>query len=709
VRVLGGKNTREALSAGLQWRRSDEFEVNVDFLYNAFDQVQVRGVVQPHERGLATDVYQPNGITFVQLGNGQTAVSSLNSANCVSTGGRPCIDGINNGATRGQTAQQFSRRSDTIGGGLNLVWRHDDGKVRGDYSYTKLYSLQRTYFAGVSEVPAVFQYGNVLGAATPTLSFQRPAADDSSQVAICCSFIAEGQNRSDKHTFQLDLERQVGAFTFKVGGVHNRTGIDFRSANRFFFYNSDPATGGGGTGPNGTAGLYDRIFTPEQITTFLRSGYAAGGVLTAFRGTPLAISFPFFDSVAGCNAVGPKYCNAITNVGTYSFNGTLPITGTGLDQLGDPLSIAGSTYFLQEYTTSGYGQVDYDGAVFSLPFKANLGLRVLHEEVKASGISGINYENNRSPIRFPGVNPTVRQFVVDQNKYTEFLPSLNTNLHISSNTALRFSVSRTASLPSYENLIPVGNVVIYEDKNFPGYLGIPDDANFGNTRLKPITSWNYDLTFEYYTRSGGAFIVSGFYKSIKNFIFTRSIRSTIPAVEQFPLAKGNVFNVVSPVNVSRGTVKVFEVSASQPFTFLPGVLNGFGVQANFTYVDSKFENPDKRPELSFGFPGASKYNGNAILYYEKGGAQIRAAYVYRSKYLTGTGIETFAGSVVRVNEGYGTLDLSGSYRIIPNVEVTGAISNLTGVQSKTLYQPLNLFQSISQRPRIFSLSLRGYF
>lgn len=696
---LRGGNTRAALTAGAQWRPNDNLEVNIDFLYNKFDQTQNRGISGVSLAGSATDVYQPGGLTIDTLANGARVVTQLDTTQCVGAG-------VNGGcaANYGQASQRFDRRSDTIGGGLNIVWKNDDWKIRGDYSYNKLYFLSRIQFAGVGETPGSFSFSGYGGRNLPTYTQLSPTGNFSSLIDICCTFLSEGQTRADKHTFQLDVERRLtDELKLSIGGVHNRTTIDHRQASRFFFYN----LAFGSTGANGQPGPFDRIFSEPERQNYLRTGFAAGGIQSLFPGTSLAYSYPFFDGIAACNAVGASYCADFTDVGTRSFNGPLPTTSQGLAALGDPLEVGGGTFLINERTFSGYAQLNYDGALGSLPVKANLGLRVLHEEVRANGLTGVRYQSSR--FGFQTTLDNRSSFVNDGNSFTEFLPSLNSTFELANNINLRFAVSRTASLPSYEFLVPQGSATIYVDKSNPLYANIPDDATFGNTQLKPIKSWNFDLTFEYYTRNGGSFVLSGFDKTVSDFIFQTGQLSTVPALDAFPLAQGNVFNVVRPANINNGTVRGFELSANQPFTFLPGALDGFGFSGNFTFVDSKFDNPTNDPQLAYGFPGASKYNGSAILYYEKFGVAIRAAYVYRSKYLVGNGITPFAGNNVQVNRGYGTLDLTASYRILPQLEIFGAVTNVTRVRSINDYQPSSFFEGIRQRPRGYTLTLRGYF
>jgi outer membrane receptor protein involved in Fe transport len=46
------------------------------------------------------------------------------------------------------------------------------------------------------------------------------------------------------------------------------------------------------------------------------------------------------------------------------------------------------------------------------------------------------------------------------------------------------------------------------------------------------------------------------------------------------------FNVTRNMNGDKGKIKGFEVGYQQFYDSLPGLMRGFGMQANFTYVDS---------------------------------------------------------------------------------------------------------------------------
>ncbi len=157
----------------------------------------------------------------------------------------------------------------------------------------------------------------------------------------------------------------------------------------------------------------------------------------------------------------------------------------------------------------------------------------------------------------------------------------------------------------------------------------------GNRFLRPIQSWNYDLSFEWYFAKVGSVTVSGFLKDIKGIVNGGAV------VRKFTSPRGVSTDVLvnGPVNSDGGTLKGVEVSYQQTYDFLPGVFSGLGAQMSYTYVDAKdFKNATLGAEQSpfaGGLPlsGVSKHTVNAVAFYEKGPLSARVAYNWRSDFL----------------------------------------------------------------------------
>ena len=220
----------------------------------------------------------------------------------------------------------------------------------------------------------------------------------------------------------------------------------------------------------------------------------------------------------------------------------------------------------------------------------------------------------------------------------------------------------------------------------------------GNPFLKPLTVNQADLALEYYPSRTSMVYGTLFYKRVKNFATTAVYTVDIEVPGKGP----QPFQITSQVNGGTGTIKGFELGGQTFFSFLPDPLDGFGVQANLTYVDSRAPSliafdANGRP-LQTPLQGLSKWSYNLVGFYEKFGVTARAAYNWRNDYLdTVSGNGT--GAVPIFRRPYGQLDASLSYDFNPNVSVTVDVVNL-------LRQRKESYQAIPQHPRFYQLEDR---
>ena len=339
-------------------------------------------------------------------------------------------------------------------------------------------------------------------------------------------------------------------------------------------------------------------------------------------------------------------------------------------------------------------------------------------------------------------------FNATSNSYDDFLPSLNVRV-ATEKAQFRFAYSKGITRPSFNDLrnhtefgiiAPVGTLTA--DAAFP----VPSitASAYGNPLLRPTKSDNFDLTAEWYYAKQGSLTVGFFYKQLEN------VYSVLNGIASF---NGNVANNigVDPANPSvinftnNGTtlpafisvtannnrkvgLRGVEIDFRQGnFDFLPSPLDGIGVSANFTYIDAdklKFQpvlaanydsspgsgyNPGTGYLTSFPFPGVSKFNANAEIFYEKYGIQARLAYTWRSKYFVssqdslGPNDPTYTGST-------GFMDASLFYAINKNIKIGVTGNNLLN-ETVTTYNVINraglqALRGINQQDRRFTAGLR---
>lgn len=212
------------------------------------------------------------------------------------------------------------------------------------------------------------------------------------------------------------------------------------------------------------------------------------------------------------------------------------------------------------------------------------------------------------------------------NTYTNFLPSVQLKYNVLKGLISRASWTNTIGRPNYSDLSGVSNLS-YTELTTPGLF--TGSLRLSNPNLKPYTSSNLDVALEYYIPNGGIVAVGGFYKRIQNQIYRISnvFRDTLYEGRQY-----QQITVSQTTNADAADLYGMEFTYDQALTFLPGLLNGLGVSANFALIDSKVELPNRPGEDLPLFRQANNvYNG--ALYYQKKGFEFRFATSHRSNFL----------------------------------------------------------------------------
>src|SRR5260221_1272739 len=168
-------------------------------------------------------------------------------------------------------------------------------------------------------------------------------------------------------------------------------------------------------------------------------------------------------------------------------------------------------------------------------------------------------------------NPTIRP-VTQNTGYVNELPSVQVQYQLQNNTNLRGNYSQGISRPNIGDLVPTSLVD-------PNASGGPTVTN-GNADLKPTKSNNYDILIEHFFQPLGILQAGYFYKQLSDPIY--QTRSLIPTGQ--PNAG---FFLFEPINGPSAHIQGFEAAWEQRFSFLPGLLNAFGIAANYSYTQSR--------------------------------------------------------------------------------------------------------------------------
>ena len=448
--------------------------------------------------------------------------------------------------------------------------------------------------------------------------------------------------------------------------------------------------------------------------------------------------YSFDDFFGGRGLQGPNTflfpAFSLVDVDNYAdyHNRILPFnTANNWNSLGNRAGVVeGSLFLPTEISTSklqnssAYVRLDFGSDDYAKRFAGNIGLRYVNLDWDLTG--GVTFPNSppsnldqffsADDIAFSTGGLVGESTTTDS--YSKLLPSFNLKVELSDDLIARFAYSKAISLPDLRdkrNSLTISrNVNVIRDANnvatgaqIQNYSG-----SGGNPELDPIESDNIDLSLEWYFADAGSLTASLFHKDVTGFFRfgPTAIRATNNGVTRDILLNG-------PVNGEDAKVKGFELAYTQFYDFLPEPWDGFGLQANYTYIDSNgsSESSDAlTPEgnqvsnafgIFDGLPleGLSEDTFNLIAMYEKGKVSARIAYNYRSKYLLTTrDVITFSPNVSEATE---QVDASFHYHITDNLKIGIEANNLTNEVSRLLQV---VDENLTEAPRSFFVNDRRY-
>lgn len=328
-----------------------------------------------------------------------------------------------------------------------------------------------------------------------------------------------------------------------------------------------------------------------------------------------------------------------------------------------------NTYTLSEETQAVYVQGNFDTQLFDLPFTGNVGLRVVHTELSSTG-TRIDFSQLDPQPTGDGefmVNITDDMLIssTEDHDYTVFLPSYNGSLEVAPELFLRTAAARTMSRAPFIDLRNSGVLM------GPGTDLVQINTQSGNPNLDPFIADQFDLALEWYPSKDLSLSGNLFYKRVDGYL-TTDVDSSAIVIDGISIPSTNR----APTNATeKFDYKGLELSYQQAFTFLPGLWDGFGVQANATFnrTDAKDEAVGiDAEEIEVYANNVSKEVYNFIVYYEKDWGSVRFAWNKQSSY---NRTEGHFNAVQKVPDGL--LDMSANYNLTDNIRLTMSVTNLT--------------------------------
>lgn len=300
-------------------------------------------------------------------------------------------------------------------------------------------------------------------------------------------------------------------------------------------------------------------------------------------------------------------------------------------------------------------------------------------------IGGVRYEE--TDIFVASQNPAKEK---GNLKNKDVLPSLNFVYQLSQTMNLRAAYGRTLARPTFRELAP-----------FASFDFVGDFVFIGNPALKRTLVDNYDLRWEWFSRPGEIYGVSGFYKRFEN------------PIERAIVSNNNEGQFQ---NVDQAIVYGAEFEARKRLDIISPALADFQVGGNFSLIHSEVDIPavelatirdldpsagDKR-ELQ----GQSPYILNVDFSYDnlKTGTAVSLFYNVFGERLS----EVSLGGTPNIYEQpRGLLDLTLSQRVWPGLTVKAGAKNLlnSDVRKVHHYKGEDYVSRAHKLGRTFSMSL----
>lgn len=691
---------RERLSyaGALQWESNDgRFLASAQFLRSESELLWGENVVETViDSSSPRNLFDQADFTFDENGVFTSGTISDNSQWRGPNGTAALLP-----STGGEQIATFRERFEediTTDYGFNLKFAATD---RLRFNFDAQYITASSEIVDVQVVNAFFapiQFGAPVNG-VPAVSFQVPAGEDAGFFQDPSNFFVRSfldhntQNDAESFAFRGDVEYDFSGDGFlksvRTGARYNQQRTDVRESDFNWGNVSEVWTA---RDINGTSGgdfnaiesilllegnsnpeldqAVAGLFRPFNFTNFQRGQDVGFGGATPFYAGPGADDFAGFQStVSGIlNAVGgsPSGANVLTER-----PGVIPGTSFIPEEIGnlDRNNFAA-------YVRFNFGADNFLGG----SLEGNIGVRYVHtsrsvdasvsvrpfDQLFAPGLVAQCAPDFVSPdptFILPGacqldlaaIQAVVGDGIFSQRTvdldYDVFLPSFNAKLDVGSGNLFRIGYSRTLTRPDAQQLtervflnVLADSVVAVDGvqtASFGGFIG----NTTGNASLVPQISDNFDISWEWYFNGGGSLTVSGFHKSINNFI------SFAPTGIELDLGTNDILSRNGQINASEnGKITGVEVAYQQFYDFLPGPLAGLGIQATYTFIDAdgvaaevdsniaNAEDPADVPAVARfavdrdDFERVSRHNVNLIGLYEKYGIEGRIAYNWRSAF-----------------------------------------------------------------------------
>ena len=358
-----------------------------------------------------------------------------------------------------------------------------------------------------------------------------------------------------------------------------------------------------------------------------------------------------------------------------------------------------STYRVDRYVATGYAMANIDTALFGKQLRGNIGVRYehTHQNVTTSLITSTD-----------GTTLNGKQHVVQD--YGNILPSASFALDLTPKLVARLAAAKVLVRPLLNSQTQMADTITKTTSSLRPSVSVAE----GESRLKPLTANQADLSLEYYYGHGNMVSVAGFYKAVKNGTFTQfycpssfqgvTLNGVTSDCESADLKTDYSFSrVLNDGKVIH--IKGVEVSASQNFDdFIP--IRGFGATGNVTVVDTD----SKALGTGFNLRDLSKVTWNLTPYWENKTFSVRLSVNHRSAYKQDASTSFFVnGGLIHTVRARTQMDLALGYTPAKFLNFTAGVINLNNTHEDAYQTTAATFQMASRTGRTFYISATAKF
>jgi iron complex outermembrane receptor protein len=591
---------RDALAGTAEWRTDSGVTIKADALYSQYEITENQ-----------FQAWFGNNITGNWANGNLAQYTSPGSSYTVVNGSVVAATLVNDFPNYQSEIARYKERHTLEVAGLNAAWTNGAWSNSMDVSYSEAWRKNRweaVYLDTLYPNPATLVFDVGAGQA-PFAEFLGVNPADPALQTIGGPNMRNGTSNGPEET-QDDLGALTADFTraFEGGALTDvKFGArlsDRKKTHTNFQYNLCPGSGSPCTGPTVVS------LANAGLESFTVPGIVVPPMVYANFDTLRALVYP---------------------------NDSMPAGPT--EQLGVHTTVKERTY-------EAYAKLDFKSEMGGMPLTGGFGFRVAHMSTTSDGFYSQDGGTTWSPVSVG-------------NNYTDFLPSLNTVLHISDQKLLRFGVGEAVARPPLDALVTGFSI---------SATGIPRTGGGGNPLLKPYKATQADLSYEWYFHDESLLAVAAYYKHMQSMIGASSSTETININ-----GAGVLATITSENNTKGGDLHGLEFTFQSRFYFLPGILQDFGVYANYAYVDSNIHEaaPKSNP---YPMVGLAKGTSELDLSYSKGGFESRVAWKHHTDF---TVAPTWVGTTLKNLAAESILDASVSYEWANRYNVRLQAHNLT--------------------------------